>query len=64
MGNNTYTRDPNSNAIVSSDIVGLQQYKMRKQQTMRVEELKQEVNSLKNDMTEIKDLLQALVKTI
>lgn len=64
MSNNTYTRDPNSNAIVSSDVVGLQQYKMRKQQTMRVEELKQEVNSLKDDMTEIKNLLQTLVKTI
>lgn len=59
----TYVRDQvNPKAVLNTDVEGLKQYKLKKAQTMRVEELRKEVISLRDDMTEIKDLLQALVR--
>lgn len=63
MDEHKFIRDAHSGAVVNTDLAGLQQYKLRKQQTMRVEELRNEVNTLRDDMAEIKSLLQALVKT-
>jgi hypothetical protein len=63
MDDNKFVRDSYSGAVVNTDLEGLRQYKLRKQQTMRVEELRNEVNTLRDDMSEIKSLLQALVKT-
>lgn len=63
MSQNKYIRDENSGAVVSTDVEGLIQYKARRRQTMRVEELRQEVITLRDDMTEIKTLLQSIVKT-
>jgi hypothetical protein len=59
----TYVRDQvNPKAVLNTDVEGFKQYKLKKAQTMRVEELQKEVISLRDDMTEIKDLLQALVR--
>lgn len=59
----TYVRDQvNPKAVLNTDVEGLRQYKLKKAQTMRVEELQKEVISLRDDMTEIKGLLQALVR--
>lgn len=65
-GSQTLARDPHSKAIINTDDVGYKNYialreanerKRQEQQTVR-----QEIDSLKNDMTEIKGLLLQLLE--
>jgi hypothetical protein len=65
-GSQTLVRDPYSGAIINNDDAGYKSYiavreanerKRQEQQTVR-----QEIDSLKNDMTEIKGLLLQLLE--
>jgi len=54
----SYARDPRSNAVVNIDNNALATYKARRQMRAHVDE----INKLKDDMKEIKNLLTKLVK--
>ena len=48
--------------FISSDIDGLKQYKMKKKQAKRVDEISSDINSLKSELTAIKEALKFLIE--
>lgn len=62
MEDHKYIRDATSNAIINTDIEGLRRYKARKAESKRILDLKNEVDSIKDEMSEIKQLLTKLVE--
>jgi hypothetical protein len=54
-------RDPQSRAILNTDIDTLKAYKQRKQKDMMVNQLMQDTKELKQEMQELKALLIKLV---
>lgn len=57
-----FIRDPHSNAVINTDIDGLRRYKARKAESQKILDLKNEVDSIKDEMVEIKDLLKQLIE--
>jgi hypothetical protein len=57
-----YSRDPNSNALISKDLAGLQQYRAKKRQSKKLDEVCDDINSLKEDLAQIKDAIQIILK--
>jgi len=65
-GNNGLVRDTHSKAILNTDRVGLEKYMAEREIALRQlqekNDLKDKVDKLETDMSEIKSLLQALVQ--
>lgn len=61
-----YVRDGNSKAIISTDLVGLQAYKARKnkerEQAKQLRQFENDINSMKHEMQDIKMLLQQILQ--
>ena len=61
MSEHKFVRDNNSNAILNTNINALDQYKISRNQRVQEKEVLQncvdDINSLKDDMQEIKNLL-------
>ena len=61
MSEHKFVRDNNSNAILNTNINALEQYKISKNQRVQEKEVLQncvtDINTLKDDMQEIKNLL-------
>lgn len=61
-----YVRDGNSKAIISTDLVGLQAYKARKnkerEQAKQLRQFENDINSVKQEMQDIKLLLQQILQ--
>lgn len=51
-----------SGAIVSKDVDSLRAYKLQKAKSVQLNTMRNDINQLKNDMSEIKELLKGLVK--
>lgn len=60
-GNSNLVRDKNTNAILSIDSIEYQNHKkikeIKQNQDFRMEKIEHEVNTIKNDLNVIKDLL-------
>lgn len=61
----TYYRDIKSNALVNKDTNGLEDYyskrKYLEQQKQEINNVRKEMESIKNDVLEIKDLMRQLL---
>lgn len=61
-----YVRDGNSKAIISTDLVGLQAYKARKnkerEQANQLRQFENDINTVKQEMQDIKLLLQQILQ--
>jgi hypothetical protein len=57
-----YDRDPNTNALVSNDLAGLKRYRAKKNQSNKLDEVCNDINSLKDDLAQIKDAIQVILK--
>ena len=57
-----YERDSHSKAILSSDHNALLAYKARKRHMQQIESYGDDINNLKNDMIEIKNLLKQILQ--
>lgn len=62
--NEELVRDISSSAILNTDTTGLAQYKARKQKEQMLDKLVQEHIELKNEISEIKDILIQLMGRI
>ena len=51
-----------SGAVISKDNESLKAYKLQKAKASQINSIKNDVDQLKNDMAEIKELLKGLVK--
>lgn len=56
-----YQRDAHSKAIISSDINALKAYKIARKRATQVNSYGEDINTLKEEMSEIKSLLQQLL---
>lgn len=56
-----FVRDKNSKAVQNTNNRELEAYKKRREQKREAERTKQELNTLKRDVKEIKDLLKELI---
>ena len=65
-GHNNLVRDTNSNGIVNYDISGysvyMQRVRAREQQGDQIRNAVKEINTLKTELREIKNLLKEIVK--
>lgn len=65
-GHNNLVRDTRSNAIINTDKRGYENYKNLKKvkstDKMRIDQIESDLSSLKDDICEIKTLLQNLLK--
>ena len=61
-GREDLVRDVNSKAILSTDMKKLQEHREKKQFFKSILSQKDDINTLKAEMQEIKDLLQQIVK--
>jgi len=61
-----YVRDGNSKALISTDIVGLQAYKLKKnkerEQAIQLRQFEIDINTVKQEMLDIKLLLQQILQ--
>lgn len=57
-----YVRDKETNALISSDHSGLAAYKAKKKQSLKIEEVCDDINSLKQDLADIKEALKIILK--
>lgn len=62
MGTDKYNRDSNTNALLSNDLEGLRQYRAKKTQTRKLDQVCDDINSLKEDLALIKDAIQVILK--
>ena len=64
MSEHKFIRDNNSKAILNTDVSALEQYKISRDRKMKEESILQncvtDINTLKDDMKEIKNLLLKL----
>ena len=58
---NKYERDPHSKAILASDVRGLAAYKANKEKMRKIESYGEDINSLREEMQSIKDLLMQIL---
>jgi len=61
-GENRFVKNTKNQSLVNTDITGLKEYKTKKEMTTKVNTLSGEINTMKTEMSEIKSLLQQLVK--
>lgn len=57
-----YDRDPNSNALVSKDYLGLVEYKSKKLQSKQLVKVTNDINTLKDELADIKSALKILIE--
>lgn len=50
-------RDTDTSALINNDVFGYQQYKENRSKSMRVETLAAEVDEIKSELSDIKELL-------
>jgi triacylglycerol esterase/lipase EstA (alpha/beta hydrolase family) len=64
-GHSNLLRDPNNDAIVNIDILGYEKYiaqrEAKNKKNQKVQNIEQEVSTMKDDITEIKNLLKELL---
>lgn len=64
-GHSNLLRDPNNDAIVNIDILGYEKYiaqrEAKNKKNQKVQNIEQEVASMKEDINEIKNLLKELL---
>jgi hypothetical protein len=61
---NGIVRDTDTGALLNTDLSGLDAYKKAKKKNAEIDGLREKVNSIENDVTEIKNLLLKIVEKI
>ena len=57
-----FIKNVRNKALVNVDVAGLKEYKNKKELARQVNDISGEINNMKYEMSEIKSLLQQLVK--
>lgn len=57
-----FYRDTQSNAVINTNVEKIKQYKQQRESLIKMQNLVSDVDTLKQDMSEIKSLLQLLVR--
>lgn len=57
----SFIRDEYSKALINTDVTHINARRAEKRQVQKMSELQQEINEVKNDLLEIKQLLQSFI---
>jgi hypothetical protein len=57
-----YDRDSNSNALISRDYKGLIEYRSKKNQSRQLVKVTDDINTLKEELADIKSALKILIE--
>lgn len=57
----TFKRESFSSALVNTDTEGLEAYKKRRENQKKLQQIENDINTLKYDISEIKLLLQKII---
>ena len=57
-----YVRDTDSMAVINTDIESFKNYKLMREEKLKVQKLTSEVDSLKQDLNQLKDLLNRVLE--
>ena len=60
-GEDKFVRNVSNRSLINTDINSLNEYKTKKANALKINTISEEINTLKNEMSEIKSLLQQLV---
>ena len=55
-----FFRDEKSSAIINTDLEGLRSYKQQRKQNLEVRNLKKDVDSIRQDIVELKHLMKSI----
>jgi len=58
---NRFIKNLKNGALINNDIQGIKEYKQKKENSEKIQVISEEINNMKNEMSEIKNLLQQLV---
>ena len=61
---NDIVRDMKSKALISVDREGLEAYKRKKNEQMKINAAVEELNTMKQDITELKVLMQSILEKL
>ena len=61
-GEDRFVKNVQNRALLNTDVAGLKDYKNKKEAARQVNDISGEINNMKSEMSEIKSLLQQLVK--
>ena len=61
-GEDRFIKNVRNRALLNTDVSGLKDYKNKKELSRQVNDISGEINTMKTEMSEIKSLLQQLVK--
>lgn len=56
-------RDSKSSAVISTDNAGLDAYKAKREQQQKIKKLETDINTVKEELSEIKNLLKQIITT-
>ena len=60
-GEDRFIKSISNRSLLNTDVVGLKEYKNKKELARQVNDISGEINTMKTEMSEIKSLLQQLV---
>ena len=63
-GERNFVRDKNSKAILSNNSEGLKEYKLKRIQMQKVLEYENDINTLKSEISEIRNVLDVIVNKL
>lgn len=64
MNNNFFQRDNSTSALLNTDEGAIKAYKSRQEQMKKIQQMEHEVNSIKNELIDIKDMLQQILTKV
>ena len=59
-----YVRDEHSKGLVSKDLTGLHAYKLHRERMTKIQDFENDINNMKKEMLDIKNLLQRIVDSL
>ncbi len=61
---NKYVRDTHSKGLISSDVKALQAYKLSRERMNKIEGFEIDINNIRTELTDIKNLLETISKSL
>ncbi len=64
MNTSTFHRDEFTSALLNTDEAVIKSYKTRQENLKKIQQMEQEVNSIKHELINIKDMLQQILTKV
>jgi len=62
LASKNFKRDDDSGALISTDMEGLAAYKQNRERNRQLANVTNDINSLKSELSEMKDMLKTIIE--